>query len=184
MRLTALVLAAIFPTALTHVSAPTSPNGVRRDHATQAVRLSDALIVLPGASAVKHTTENLGVVLYQLSEPYPASKAIAAIRTNLEEKMGWDPLADDILNPGLRNSFSRGWTEYKTSVGPSKYVYQWFAQWEDASGKVAWYILTYDGTEITKSNFRPEGPLHVRATILSSEEVRRIRRSTMPGNIP
>ncbi len=149
--------------------------GCTQPQVSQAPEFAPALIVFPGATNVKRTDENAGVVVYDLNEPYPAPNTIAALRTKLEKEMDWKPLTEDVLNPGLRLSFSRGWSEFASSIPGPEYVYQWFAQWEDASGRVAWYILSYDGTEISKGNFHPEGHLRVRATILSAEEVRRIR---------
>ena len=153
--------------------------GCDRPAASQAPAASmPGMIVLPGALNVRKSPENQRVVTYEVKEAHPAMNAISTITEALEDS-GWRRLQEDILNPGLPLSFSRGWVEYEdVSAAKSKYVYQWSGQWEDNLGQVAWYILTLEGAPTGQGTYRPAGHLRVRAILLPAEEVARIRRNT------
>jgi hypothetical protein len=56
---------------------------------------------------VRFTDENEGVVLYEVSEPYPATSVIESIAKRLHTA-GWSPRPEDFLNPGIQLSFSTG----------------------------------------------------------------------------
>lgn len=78
------------------------------DEATRA-----ALIVLDGATQLRRDPGAFGSysVAYSLNEKYPASNAIQQISAELEA-IGWTPLKEDWLNPGMPSSHIRGWTDF------------------------------------------------------------------------
>jgi hypothetical protein len=104
---------------------------------------SSSLIVVPNAKKVKylklHGTDQ---VYYQLREQYPAVATIKEIYTQLE-KAGWQPLPEDVLNPGLSSSLSRGWSVYIDQTG--KYnVQQWMADWKDNQNNSVRFVFKYN----------------------------------------
>lgn len=135
----------------------------------------DALIVVPGALAVRDLAENEGTVLYEVDEKYPAQTVIDTIRTRLEGA-GWRVLSEDFLNPGVQTSVVRGWASHedRTTAQP-RTVYEWAAQWEDPSKRIVWYVLTYDATVRPDGEIRAEGRLKVRATLFSAEAIKTLR---------
>lgn len=108
-----------------------------------------ALIVLDGATQVRRDPGAYGSfgVAYALTEKHPASNAIQQISSRLKS-VGWKPLKDDWLNPGLPSSHVRGWTDFidGTKV-PMVQVHQWGAQWQDKSGNIVDYTLRYSYPE-------------------------------------
>lgn len=141
---------------------------------------TESLVVLPGAKTVNYSSENEGAVTYELDELYPGDRALNEIKSRLE-RAGWHPLADDFLNPGLPLSFSRGWIAYAdATAGPrdTKQLLTWVGQWEDASGRIAWYTFTYDAVTDRSGRIEGRGPLRVRATVVSRESVRQLRQAT------
>jgi hypothetical protein len=69
---------------------------------------------------------------------------INAIKERLR-KLGWEPLKDDFLNPGLASSHSVGWQEFEdATITPPKHVHQWLAQWVNRDGDVTWYAFRYE----------------------------------------
>jgi hypothetical protein len=103
-----------------------------------------ALILLPGARDVRQTKlEGTDQLNYTLKEAYPARAALKDIKTRLE-KLGWKPLEDDYLNPGLPSSHSRGWTEFIDGIRqPNETVQQWLADWQNNKGDIVRYGLVY-----------------------------------------
>jgi hypothetical protein len=113
---------------------------------TRGTDYSEALIVCPGAT--KPNWEKLEGTYrqldYQIEVEYPASSAISCISAQLKDK-GWRPLQEDFWNPGHRSSHVRGWMQYVDDTLPryKATVDLWTAQWENESGDIAWYQLTY-----------------------------------------
>ena len=104
-----------------------------------------ALIVLAGATRVTRGQGGHGslFVAYRLAEEYPAPNAIQQISSQLSE-LGWVPLQEDWLNPGLPSSHVRGWTDFRDNVGNSpRHVHQWSAQWQAPDGNLVDYSLRY-----------------------------------------
>jgi hypothetical protein len=106
----------------------------------------DALVVLDGAIDIRryrHKTAGSFYVNYCLNETYPAPNSLKQISMRLES-LGWKPLDEDFLNPGLPSSHVRGWTEYSEgTTNSAPLVHQWLAQWQDDSGNIAAYTLKY-----------------------------------------
>lgn len=103
-----------------------------------------ALVVCPGATAIKWTkfggTDQLG---YRITIEYPAKSVLSCISDRLAA-MGWVPLKEDSWNPGLPSSHVRGWTHFvDATVQPEAQVDAWAGQWQDKSGDLVWYYLTY-----------------------------------------
>jgi hypothetical protein len=149
-----------------------------QDSATQQVAPS-ALIVMPGATDVKRTSENDGVVAYVLATSYPANDVIGEISKRLMES-GWTPLQRDFLNPELPLSFSTGWRSYEDGTAGGRHVFEWMGQWQDRTGRIVWYVLNYDAN-VAATAITASGPLHVRATLLSPEAVEGAKRSNRRG---
>ena len=114
------------------------------DEATTA-----ALIVLDGATDVRRDPGAYWSfhVAYAIKEAHPASTAIQQISSRLKA-LGWTPLKDDWLNPGLPSSHVRGWTDFIDGTRtPMHHVHRWGAQWQDESGNIVAYNLDYSYPE-------------------------------------
>jgi len=114
------------------------------DEATSA-----ALIVLDGATQVRRDPGAYWSfhVAYALKEKHPASNVIQQISSRLQA-LGWRPLKDDWLNPGLPSSHVRGWTDFVDGTRtPMHHVHRWGAQWKDESGNIVDYTLDYSYPE-------------------------------------
>jgi hypothetical protein len=90
------------------------------------------------------TAENGAVEMtYEVERAYPANEFLEQIATAAKSG-GFEPLADDWLNPGVPSSHSVGWgTFIDAQVTPQVRMHQWLAQWRDASGNVIVYGLRY-----------------------------------------
>jgi hypothetical protein len=131
---------------------------------------SPALLILPAAQRIQHTAGPQESLNYDAQEMCPASQSIAQITHHLEE-IGWKPLTEDFLNPGIPTSLVRGWTAYQDDVR-RRYVWQWQGQWESDKGEIATYDLKYTNAP---GNTTCEGPLHIAAFVLTSEAARAFR---------
>jgi hypothetical protein len=105
---------------------------------------SDSLVVAPFAHEVRfvkfHGTDQAA---YSLQAEYPADDFINFIERQLESK-GWQPLKEDYLNPGIPTSFVRGWGQFAdATTRPESTVHQWMTDWENATGSIVRYTLTY-----------------------------------------
>ena len=128
-------------------------------------RSDDALIVLPGVLNVRQPSDNRDALVYELQEPYPATNAIDTLKSAFEKK-GWQPLTEDVLNPGTKSSLVTGWTQYEDATKhPSRWVFQWSVQWKDTTGKVVWCLLNYDGQE-RQGDITPTGSLKITEMIM------------------
>jgi len=136
-----------------------------------AVARPKELRPLPGAKHVKYGNEYEGTISYELTEPYPAAHAIDLLRPRFKRD-GWRELAEDFLNPGIPNSFSRGWVLYEDARfkgGVTKDVHQWDGQWSDVTGRILWYTLKYVGPV----GDQPGNRLEVLGVILSADAAHR-----------
>jgi len=116
----------------------------------------EALIVLDGASRVERGGGAYGslFVAYRLTEEYPARNAIERVSSHLRT-LGWVPLKEDWLNPGLPSSHVRGWTDYvDRTANLVRHVYQWSAEWQDSRGNLVDYSLRYECPEPGPSDLR------------------------------
>lgn len=101
---------------------------------------SPALVVLPEARNVRcETSPEQQELVYEVSEPWPATQAIETIKNTLQAQ-GWKPILNDFLNPGVPSSHVVGWQSYQED---DSRVRQWLGQWNNEQGQVAWYALTY-----------------------------------------
>jgi hypothetical protein len=110
----------------------------------QNVPCPPALIVLPGAADVHcGPFEGSVQVTYHLAVPYPAKSTLADLQAKLRT-LGWLPLAEDFLNPGLPSSMLRGWYAFLDgTVEPERTIHQWMADWVDLDGQVLRFALRY-----------------------------------------
>jgi hypothetical protein len=115
--------------------------------------------------------------MYELREPYPAANVIGKIRAHLEGR-GWRPLKEDLLNPGIPTSLVRGWTEYRdATTKPAAMVHEWIGQWEDSSGRIAWYVLRYEDLGPKGAKSIGNAKLMLRATLLSGNAAAALRKN-------
>lgn len=114
-----------------------SPNGDGRATAS-------FFVVVPGASGVKQSTfQGQDQIIYHIQSEYPADDVLNTIRVHLK-KLGWEPLKEDWLNPGLPSSHIRGWTYYEDeTTKPATSVRAWGAQWENGAHDILEYGLEY-----------------------------------------
>ena len=117
------------------------PGGVR----AQQPSMPAYVVVPPGAHDVVSHEENDGrsTCSYTVSAAYPAASVLEAIKSTLAAS-GWRPLPDDWMNPGLASSHSVGWQYFlDDTVGPTRLVHQWLADWQDETGNLLVYALRY-----------------------------------------
>jgi hypothetical protein len=152
----ALIVVAVFLCVLAVVAAirivTTSPSTPASTSIADTVPTAEpdaavraVLIVLDGATMVRRDTGAYGSyhVAYGLNAPHPATNAIQQISSRLIA-LGWKPLEDDWLNPGLPSSHVRGWTEFgDRTTSPAQHVHQWKAQWQDKAGSIVDYSFHY-----------------------------------------
>jgi hypothetical protein len=111
-----------------------------------------SLIVLPGATNINcRSFEGTIQVTYRLAVEYPADATIATLRRQLR-MLGWLPLAEDFLNPGLSSSIVEGWSVFVDgTVHPEQMVHQWMADWIGLDGQVVRFGLRYSTPAGAKS---------------------------------
>jgi hypothetical protein len=129
----------VWPTNDIPLIAETIPT-TEPDEATTA-----ALILLDGATNIRRDPGGYGSfhIAYGLTEKHPASNSLQQITSRLWA-LGWTPLKEDWLNPGLPSAHVRGWTEFIDGTStPARRVHRWGAQWQDESGNIVDYTLNY-----------------------------------------
>jgi hypothetical protein len=112
----------------------------------------DTLIVLPGAEDVNYRDDYDGAVSYILREPHPAASTREQIRSRLEGQ-GWRPIADDLMNPGEKNSHERGWSRFIDGTRNNEWVYVWSGAWENSGGDRVeyWFEYRYPWTRVRET---------------------------------
>ncbi len=102
------------------------------------------MVIVPHAVHIQRHKLDSGVQLtYQIRASYPAQNVLHTINTRLHA-LGWKPLRDDFLNPGLPSSHVRGWLYYEDhATQPYTSVRVWQADWQDAEQEVVTYRLEY-----------------------------------------
>ncbi len=105
---------------------------------------SESLIVLAGATNISYAkVDNTDQVTYNLKAAYPAPEFIDQLLKKTND-MGWTPLKEDFLNPGLPTSIVRGWSDYEdASRKPNTKVHSWQTDWQNKNGDVLIYGLKY-----------------------------------------
>ncbi len=145
----------------------------------------EALIVVDGARHLEcETTDGTYQVTYEIAERYPADATLSRIRSELS-RLGWRPLDEDFLNPGVPSSHRSGWTSFEDSTTePRSLAHQWYAQWEAPNGDIVAFGLLYR-SPLSGANAVYEKPavekLTVSAKHLPCEIVRDAVR-TLPGD--
>jgi hypothetical protein len=107
-------------------------------------RAPSALVLFPKGQDVQYQQKDgAWRVHYSVKAKHPAAGLLAFISENLNQQ-GWEPLREDIFNPGLESSHARGWQEFLDArTSPKTKVHQWLAQWKNRNGDVVWYRLQY-----------------------------------------
>ena len=134
-----------------------------------AINYSDSLFAVPGAVDVRfaklHGTEQL---YYSLNTQYPARKIIDKIKAKLNA-LGWTPLEDSFLNPGIPTSHVSGWCNFEDATGERlQVVHSWWGDWTNNRGEIVTYILRY---AYPKNNQPQLESLDVKAIYMSKEAV-------------
>jgi hypothetical protein len=115
---------------------------------------SKAFIVLKNAGGTFYDLRDDGSIQlsYKIKENYPASSALSEISTQLKAT-GWQPVKEDILNPGLPSSHVKGWSDFENaSRQPTTIDHQWMGSWEDKYGNIVTYIFLYQYPKTEKKN--------------------------------
>ncbi len=101
-------------------------------------------VVVPGATRVKQSIfQGKDQIIYHLQSEYPADDVLRTISVRLKN-LGWEPLKEDWLNPGLPSSHVRGWTYFEDeTTKPATSVRAWNADWENGAHDILTYILEY-----------------------------------------
>ena len=132
----------------------------------------DAVVVLPGARNVQRSSQPDGAdAAYELDAEFPAAKPILEIVNRLA-KLGWQPLKEDPMNPGLSTSMVSGWTSFfDSSKSPRTRRYNWASEWKDGKGNAVFYAFGYEAPEGSRAPLRS---LRVTAGVHPSKGFRRI----------
>jgi hypothetical protein len=142
---------------------------LRRKVVSDPGNRSAAMIVVPEASGIQfRRLGQIEGITYTIAEPFPAGKTIRSIGSKLAE-LGWKPLREDWLNPGIPTSFVRGWTCYLDATKrPTARVCSWMTDWSDPDGNLVSYHLSWQprGTAANQT-------LHVTAGFLASSLAQR-----------
>lgn len=117
---------------------------------TTSVRPGEPPFELPAHAMNVEILHDERAVRFELMEPYPARHALEEIARNLIGS-GWSALSEDLWNPGIPSSNTRGWTDYIDGrTSPNVRVYQWLGYWRNARGDVVAYALHYNADDIAK----------------------------------
>ena len=105
---------------------------------------SGSLIVLSGATNINYAKVNdTDQVTYNLKAAFPAPEVIDQLLKKTSD-MGWTPLKEDFMNPGLPTSIVRGWSDYEdASKKPNTKVHSWQTDWQNKNGDVLIFGLKY-----------------------------------------
>ena len=101
-------------------------------------------VVTRGATEVKQRRwQGEDQILYRIQASYPAADVLRTITVRLRQ-LGWKPLKEDWLNPGLPSSHVRGWTYFEDeTTKPATSVRAWQADWENGAHDILTYDLKY-----------------------------------------
>jgi hypothetical protein len=85
-------------------------------------------VVVPVATGAKQGIfQGKDQIIYHLQSEYPADDALRTISVCLKN-LGWEPLKEDWLNPGLPSSHVRGWTYFEDeTTKPATSVRAWIS---------------------------------------------------------
>jgi hypothetical protein len=149
-----------------------------RRSAKSASTSPDFFVVVPGATGFKQSIfQGKDQIIYHVETEYPADEVLSAITGRLKQ-LGWEPLKEDFLNPGLPTSQVRGWTYFVDStMKPATSVHAWNGQWQNTSHDILTYILTYECPEDVCSSTANLHDLRVVAIRVPADLARQIKAS-------
>ena len=105
-------------------------------------------------------------MVYQVPEPYPASRFLCQLTTYLVQHQ-WSALREDPLNPGTPTSFVRGWSDFTNGVRqPETHDHTWSGWWTNDHGDLLMYGLSYSYPENSPAVM---DTLHVAASVWHSD---------------
>ncbi len=112
-------------------------------HAAAEIRPT-FFVVARGATEVKQSRwQGHDQIVYRIQASYPAADVLKTIAVRLGQ-LGWKPLKEDWLNPGLPSSHVRGWTYFEDeTTKPATSVRAWSADWENGVHDILTYQLEY-----------------------------------------
>lgn len=129
-----------------------------------AARQPSTLLVLPGATNVERRSQyGAEGVQYELDAPFPALQPIQKILDHMSA-LGWQPLKEDWLNPGIPTSYVRSWVSFEDhSSKPWVHRYAWSSSWRNPTGDLVSYDFRYVLPDAGK---RPLSRLTVSASLV------------------
>jgi len=142
------------------------------------VSVAPYFVVAPGATGVWQTTfQGKEQITYHIRSEYPAEDVVATIKERLKQ-LGWEPLKEDWLNPGLPSSLTRGWAYYEDfSTKPHTSVRSWNADWQNGSQDILAYMLTYTCPDNQCASTRDLYDLRVIGIHIPADLAKRIKAS-------
>jgi hypothetical protein len=140
--------------------------------------LPDFFVVVPGATGITQSVfQGKDQIIYHLQAEYPADDVLGAISGRLKQ-LGWEPLKEDWINPGLPSSLVRGWAYYEDSTTkPASSVRTWSADWENSSHDILTYMLDYTCPENLCASTLNLHDLRVVAIHIPADLAKRIKAS-------
>jgi len=147
-------------------------------------RLRSFFVVVPSATGIKQSVfQGKDQIIYHVHAEYPADDVINAIKVRVRQ-LGWEPLKEDWLNPGLPTSQVRGWTYFEDwTTRPRTSVQSWNGEWQNQSGDILQYMLTYtcpDNRCSSTFNLQDMTDLKVIAIRVPADLAKRIKASVAP----
>lgn len=135
-------------------------------------------VVTPRAREVTQSKfQGKDQLFYLVQAEYPAADVLKVINTRLK-RIGWRPLNQDWLNPGLPSSHKRGWFYYEDLARkPASSVRAWQADWTNGAGDILTYRLEYSCPGRLCSSTRNLHDLRVIAIYIPSKLAIQIRES-------
>ena len=130
------------------------------------------LLILAGVTDVKQqSNQGVGSVSYEMQAPFPAAAQIAEILTHMSG-LGWVPLKEDSLNPGIPTSIVRGWTSFIDASKPKRVRrWGWSGEWRSKRGDITSYRFAYEAPETATE---PLSHVRVSGSLVPAEIERRI----------
>lgn len=140
--------------------------------------LPNFFIVVPGATGVKQSIfQGKDQIIYHLHSEYPADDVLGTISMHLK-RLGWEPLNEDWLNPGLPSSHVRGWDYFQDrTTKPVTSARAWNGDWENSTHDILIYVLTYSCPDDLCSSTRNLRDLRVIAIRVPADLAKQMKAS-------
>lgn len=141
-------------------------------------KIQSFFVVVPGATGIKQSIfQGKDQIIYHVQSEYPADDVLSTISIRLK-KLGWEPLAEDWLNPGLPSSRVRGWVYFEdATTKPATSVRAWGEDWENSTHDILSYMLDYTCPDNRCSSTLNLRDLRVVAIRIPADLAKRIKAS-------